>query len=122
MSMEVFHPISEHLTRSASCLEVKRFRTRELSVVRITLTMTRKVRLIILASCILIDLMWSDPDDIDNWAVSPRGAGWLFGGNVTHEVWFALSLCSLVLISASVQPRKLTTTHSACAPAGPRRL
>ncbi|KAF9007076.1 Metallo-dependent phosphatase-like protein [Cyathus striatus] len=31
------------------------------------------------------DLMWSDPDDIDNWAVSPRGAGWLFGGAVTQE-------------------------------------
>lgn len=30
--------------------------------------------------------MWSDPDDIDNWAVSPRGAGWLFGGSVTQEV------------------------------------
>lgn len=21
------------------------------------------------------DLMWSDPEDIDSWAVSPRGAG-----------------------------------------------
>ena len=31
------------------------------------------------------DLMWSDPDDIDTWAVSPRGAGWLFGAQVTHE-------------------------------------
>ncbi|KAF8341035.1 Metallo-dependent phosphatase-like protein [Amanita rubescens] len=31
------------------------------------------------------DLMWSDPDDIDNWAVSPRGAGWLFGDSVTRE-------------------------------------
>ncbi|ELU39784.1 serine/threonine specific protein phosphatase [Rhizoctonia solani AG-1 IA] len=30
-------------------------------------------------------LMWSDPDDIPAWAVSPRGAGWLFGGNVTRE-------------------------------------
>ena len=30
--------------------------------------------------------MWSDPEDIDTWAVSPRGAGWLFGGNVTREV------------------------------------
>ena len=29
--------------------------------------------------------MWSDPEDIDTWAVSPRGAGWLFGGNVTRE-------------------------------------
>jgi hypothetical protein len=34
----------------------------------------------------LPDLMWSDPDDIDTWSVSPRGAGWLFGGRVTHEV------------------------------------
>jgi len=31
------------------------------------------------------DLMWSDPDDIDTWAVSPRGAGWLFGAQVTQE-------------------------------------
>jgi hypothetical protein len=29
--------------------------------------------------------MWSDPDDIDTWAVSPRGAGWLFGAQVTQE-------------------------------------
>lgn len=34
----------------------------------------------------MVDLMWSDPDDIDNWAVSPRGAGWLFGGSVVKEV------------------------------------
>ncbi|KAJ2253050.1 Protein phosphatase methylesterase 1 [Coemansia sp. RSA 455] len=31
------------------------------------------------------DLMWSDPEDIDSWAVSPRGAGWLFGARVTDE-------------------------------------
>ena len=31
------------------------------------------------------DLMWSDPEDIESWAVSPRGAGWLFGRNVTSE-------------------------------------
>ena len=30
--------------------------------------------------------MWSDPDEVENWAVSPRGAGWLFGGSVTKEV------------------------------------
>ncbi|KAF5367337.1 hypothetical protein D9615_010280 [Tricholomella constricta] len=32
------------------------------------------------------DLMWSDPDEVENWAVSPRGAGWLFGGSVTQQV------------------------------------
>lgn len=32
------------------------------------------------------DLMWSDPEDIETWAVSPRGAGWLFGSVVTKEV------------------------------------
>ncbi|WIA30754.1 hypothetical protein OEZ86_000817 [Tetradesmus obliquus] len=31
------------------------------------------------------DLMWSDPEDIESWAVSPRGAGWLFGRKVTSE-------------------------------------
>ncbi|KAK0552571.1 sporulation-induced protein [Tilletia horrida] len=31
------------------------------------------------------DLMWSDPEDIETWKVSPRGAGWLFGGAVTKE-------------------------------------
>ena len=34
----------------------------------------------------VVDLVWSDPEDIDTWSVSPRGAGWLFGGKVTHEV------------------------------------
>lgn len=31
------------------------------------------------------DLVWSDPEDVDAWAVSPRGAGWLFGARVTAE-------------------------------------
>lgn len=31
------------------------------------------------------DLVWSDPENIDSWAVSPRGAGWLFGGRPTAE-------------------------------------
>jgi len=31
------------------------------------------------------DLMWSDPEDISGWAVSPRGAGYLFGHVATNE-------------------------------------
>lgn len=30
--------------------------------------------------------MWSDPEDVETWAISPRGAGWLFGAKVTNEV------------------------------------
>ena len=29
--------------------------------------------------------MWSDPDNIKGWAVSTRGAGWLFGSEVTRD-------------------------------------
>ena len=32
------------------------------------------------------DLVWSDPEDVDTWAISPRGAGWLFGDKVSGEV------------------------------------
>ncbi|PWA43959.1 hypothetical protein CTI12_AA530080 [Artemisia annua] len=31
------------------------------------------------------DLIRSDPEDIETWAVSPRGEGWLFGSRVTSE-------------------------------------
>lgn len=31
------------------------------------------------------DLVWSDPEDIETWGVSPRGAGWLFGDKVADE-------------------------------------
>uniref|UniRef100_A0A915LAZ9 Serine/threonine-protein phosphatase n=1 Tax=Romanomermis culicivorax TaxID=13658 RepID=A0A915LAZ9_ROMCU len=31
------------------------------------------------------DLMWSDPEDIQSWSISPRGAGWLFGQSVAKE-------------------------------------
>lgn len=31
------------------------------------------------------DLMWSDPEEIETWSLSPRGAGWIFGSRVTAE-------------------------------------
>jgi serine/threonine-protein phosphatase 4 catalytic subunit len=31
----------------------------------------------------MCDLLWSDPDEISGWALSPRGAGFLFGGDIT---------------------------------------
>lgn len=36
------------------------------------------------------DLVWSDPDEVDTWSISPRGAGWLFGDKVATEVSFRI--------------------------------
>lgn len=31
------------------------------------------------------DMMWSDPDDVEDWKLNHRGAGYLFGGQVVKE-------------------------------------
>nr|GEY93941.1 serine/threonine-protein phosphatase PP-X isozyme 2 [Tanacetum cinerariifolium] len=34
----------------------------------------------------MCDLLWSDPEDtVDSWGLSPRGAGFLFGGSVLPQ-------------------------------------
>ena len=34
---------------------------------------------------VFCDLMWSDPDDIETWIISCRGAGWIYGWKVIDE-------------------------------------
>ncbi|KAB8342830.1 hypothetical protein FH972_022428 [Carpinus fangiana] len=33
----------------------------------------------------MCDLLWSDPDEIASWGLSPRGAGFLFGGDIVKQ-------------------------------------
>lgn len=40
----------------------------------------------------MCDLLWSDPDEIDGWGLSPRGAGYLFGGDVVSSFIHANNL------------------------------
>ena len=52
-------------------------------------------------SCLLplspsTDLVWSDPEEIAGWAISPRGAGYLFGASVTQEVRVCVHVCVYV--------------------------
>lgn len=33
----------------------------------------------------MCDLLWSDPEEIEGWGMSPRGAGYLFGGDIVQK-------------------------------------
>lgn len=33
----------------------------------------------------MCDLMWSVADDVENWQVSSKGAGWVFGSSNTSD-------------------------------------
>jgi diadenosine tetraphosphatase ApaH/serine/threonine PP2A family protein phosphatase len=33
----------------------------------------------------MCDLLWSDPDEIEGWGLSPRGAGFLFGADIVKK-------------------------------------
>lgn len=33
----------------------------------------------------MCDLMWSDPEELEGWGLSPRGAGYLFGGDIVKQ-------------------------------------
>jgi hypothetical protein len=81
----------------------------------------------------LKDLMWSDPEDIENWAVSPRGAGWLFGGSVVKEVKHCIAyfippffsgFCLLLLLClpSQVQSRQFTQPYCSRSSTSSRRF
>ena len=70
------------------------------------------------------DLVWSDPEDVDTWAVSPRGAGWLFGDKVSEEVGLPLpqDRREYELTLCTVQPCQRAPIDCSGSPAGQRRI
>ncbi len=42
------------------------------------------------------DLLWGDPDEISGYKDSPRGAGWLFGADITDRFLYANGLKMIV--------------------------
>ncbi|CAE7851902.1 unnamed protein product [Symbiodinium sp. KB8] len=40
----------------------------------------------------MCDLLWSDPDDRSGWGISPRGAGYTFGSDVSEQFNYANGL------------------------------
>jgi len=43
----------------------------------------------------MCDLLWSDPEDIESWGLSPRGAGYLFGREVVKK-WNEVNNVNLI--------------------------
>lgn len=60
------------------------------------------------------DLVWSDPEEVDTWAVSPRGAGWLFGDKVSSEVCWATGGRDLPVVCSAdrIDSSTTSTTYS----------
>lgn len=48
----------------------------------------------------MCDLLWSDPDDRTGWGISPRGAGYTFGSDISEQF---LHTNSLVLVARAHQ-------------------
>jgi diadenosine tetraphosphatase ApaH/serine/threonine PP2A family protein phosphatase len=65
--------------------------------------------------------VWSDPEEIENWAIGSRGVGWLFGWRATSEFlehnWLKMVVRSHQLVERGYQEwfkaKNLVTVWSA---------
>jgi hypothetical protein len=79
----------------------------------------------------MCDLLWSDPEDIEGWGLSPRGAGYLFGGDIctafnsTNKVSASLLIitdCPPLTCSPATVPAASSGSCASAVAAGPPPL
>lgn len=61
----------------------------------------------------MCDLLWSDPDDRGGWGISPRGAGYTFGQDISETFNHANGL-TLVSRAHQLVMEVTSTGESAC--------
>ena len=68
----------------------------------------------------MCDLLWSSPELIDFWDISPRGAGYLFGRHIVDQFFYTNGIKMMIRSSEMVMEgyrwmfnKKLLTIHSA---------
>ena len=62
----------------------------------------------------MCDMMWSDPDDRSGWGISPRGAGYTFGQDISEQACRPPPLTSVRLVPTSHHPNSLPPRHLPC--------
>jgi len=75
--MEVSHPVSIPSIRSDNSTEFKKFLMKGKHR-----NICQKAKFTYSPIC---DLLWSDPDDRCGWGISPRGAGYSFGQDISEQ-------------------------------------
>ena len=52
----------------------------------------------------MCDLLWSDPDDRCGWGISPRGAGYTFGQDISEQVRASSRVVGILLGEEGAAP------------------
>lgn len=81
VSTEVSPPASIPSIKSDNSIECKKFPTKG-KLLTFLFFLAKKWIFIYRPIC---DLLWSDPDDRCGWGISPRGAGYSFGQDISEQ-------------------------------------